>query len=71
MLDIGVVGKVGIEVDISCEEVIKVGGGDLKEILVVLIREKVNFFVVKGCIGFINSGIVKDEVYVVLGLGGM
>ncbi len=70
LLDIGVVGKAGIEADISREEVIKAGGGDLKEILAAPTREKANPFVVKGCIGLINSGIVKDEVHAVLGLGG-
>lgn len=70
LLDIGVVGKAGIEADISREAVIQAGGGDLQEILAAPTREKANPFVVKGCIDLINSRIVKDEVHAVLGLGG-
>lgn len=70
LLDIGVVGQAGVEADISREEVIQAGGGNLKEILAAPTREKANPFVVKGCIDLINSRIVKDEVHAVLGLGG-
>lgn len=70
LLDIGVVGTAGIEADVSREEVIQAGGGNLKEILAAPTREKANPFVVKGCIDLLNSRIVADEVHAVLGLGG-
>lgn len=70
LLDIGVVGKAGIAADITREEVITRGGGNLKELLQNPTREKSNPFVVNGCIKILNDKIVKNEVHAVLGLGG-
>lgn len=70
LLDIGVVGKAGIAADITREEVITTGGGNLKELLQNPTREKSNPFVVNGCIKILNDKIVKNEVHAVLGLGG-
>ncbi len=70
IMDIGVVGSPGIEADIDREDIIKIGGGSLKEILKNPTRERANPFVVKGCIDILNQKIVSDEVHAVLGLGG-
>ncbi|MEO1213521.1 MAG: Tm-1-like ATP-binding domain-containing protein [Bacteroidota bacterium] len=70
LIDIGVVGKPGIEASIGREEVIRIGGGDLGALLKDPTREKSNPFVVQGCINILNSRIVNDEVHAVLGLGG-
>ena len=70
LLDIGVIGKPGIEAGISRSEVISSGGGDLDEILKDPTREKSNPYVVGGCIKILLEKIKSDEVHAVLGLGG-
>ncbi len=70
LLDIGVVGKAGIEADISRSAVIKTGGGDLNEILENPTREQSNPFVVGGCIKILREGIANNNIHAVLGLGG-
>jgi uncharacterized protein (UPF0261 family) len=70
IMDIGVIGRPGIEADIPREEVIESGGGSLIEILKEPTRERSNPFVVKGCIDILNRKITNDDVHAVLGLGG-
>lgn len=70
IMDIGVIGKPGIEADIPRDEIIKKGGGSLIEILKEPTRERSNPFLVKGCIDILNRKITNDDVHAVLGLGG-
>ena len=70
LIDIGVVGIPGIDANITREDVIKEGGGDLGEILKSPTREKSNPFVVGGCISILNTAISEDKVHAVIGLGG-
>ncbi len=70
LMDIGVVGKPGIEASISRAEVIATGGGSLSELLKNPTREKSNPFVVKGSITILQKGIDANEVHAVIGLGG-
>ena len=70
LIDIGVVGKAGIDADISRAEVIAHGGGDLEELLQSPTRENANPFVVKGSIDILSQKIAADEVHAIIGLGG-
>ena len=70
LIDIGVVGQAGVSGDISRQEVIATGGGNLDEILKSPTREKANPFVVAGCTKILTTKIASDEVHAVLGLGG-
>ena len=70
LMDIGVVGKPGIEASISRETVISDGGGSLSELLKNPTREKSNPFVVKGCINILQKAISDNKVHAAIGLGG-
>ncbi len=70
LIDIGVVGKAGVEADISRGGVISAGGGSLTDLLINPTREKANPFVVKGCINILQQSIKAGEVHAVIGLGG-
>jgi len=70
LIDIGVVGKPGIEADFTREAVISTGGGDLQELLQHPTREAANPFVKEGCVKILTTKIAKGEVHAVLGLGG-
>ncbi len=70
LLDIGVVGKAGIEPGIDRKTIISMGGGNLAELLKEPTREKSNPFVVAGCITILKKAIHADEIHAVIGLGG-
>jgi len=70
LLDIGVIGVPGIKADISREDVIAQGGGNLNTILQNPTRESAGPFIVKGSIEILLKKIRNDEVHAVLGLGG-
>jgi len=71
LMDIGVVGKAGIEANLSRDTIIAAGGGSLTELLADNpTREKSNPFVVKGSISILEKAIKANEVHAVIGLGG-
>ena len=70
LLDIGVVGKAGIQAHITREEVAEAGGGSLKDLLKNPTREEAGPIMVKGSINILLKKILADEVHSVLGLGG-
>jgi len=70
LIDIGVIGKAGIEATYSRKQVIESGGGDLDELLKNPTREKANPFVVKGSIHLLKQDIIEDKIHAVIGLGG-
>ena len=70
LIDIGIIGKPGIPADVSRNEVVKAGGGDLETLLQAPTREKANPLVVEGCVQILTNKIANNQVHAVLGLGG-
>ena len=61
LMDIGVIGKPGIQAGIPRDKIIENGGGSLLEILKDPTREKSNPFVVKGCINILNKKLLPTK----------
>ena len=70
IIDIGVVGKPGIEADISRAEVIAKGGGSLEDLLIKPSREISGPFVTGGAKKTLIELIGKDAIHGVVTLGG-
>ncbi len=70
LLDIGVVGKPGIEASVSREQIIELGGGNFEDLLQNPTREEVGPYVLNGCLKVLHPKIANDDIHAVLGLGG-
>lgn len=70
LMDIGVVGKPGIQADITREEIATAGGQNLESLLVNPTREEAGKVMVEGSRKILKEKIARGEVHAVLGLGG-
>lgn len=70
LIDIGVVGKPGVEADITREEVIEAGGGTLQDLLVKPSRETSNPFVTTGATKLLSALVEQSKIDGVVALGG-
>ncbi|MDH3648911.1 MAG: Tm-1-like ATP-binding domain-containing protein [Saprospiraceae bacterium] len=70
IMDIGVVGKPGIQADVSREEIASAGGTSLRKLLEKPTREEAGPVMVKGSIDLLTERIKSDQVHAILGLGG-
>jgi uncharacterized protein (UPF0261 family) len=70
VLDLGVVGTPGCAADVSREEIIELGGGQLEELLQKPSRERSSPFVVSGATKKMRELQEKGQVHGVVALGG-
>ena len=70
LMDIGVIGKAGIEAALTREMIAEAGGTPLEELLKNPTREEAGPVMVNGCITLLKKAIAEDKVHAVLGLGG-
>ncbi len=70
LIDVGVIGKVTVPIDISNNEVASEGGGSMDEILKNPTRQDATPFLIKGSIRIINEKLIKGEVHGLIALGG-
>lgn len=70
IIDIGVVGSPGISADVTRQEVIAAGGGDLDELLKNPTREVAQPLVTAGATKLLTSLVAEKKVHAVVTLGG-
>lgn len=70
IIDIGVVGAPGIAANITREEVIHAGGGDLKDLLKDPTREKANPLVITGATKILTTLVGEKKIQGVVTMGG-
>ena len=70
IMDLGVIGKAGIQADFTRAEIADEGGTALATLLENPTREVAGPVMVNGCIAILKRKIERDEVHAVMGLGG-
>ena len=70
LIDVGVVGKVKVSVDISNDEVARAGGGSMEDILKNPTRQDATPFLVSGAKKILNDKVVEGKVDGMIALGG-
>ena len=70
LIDVGVVGKVKVSVDISNDEVARAGGGSMEDILKNPTRQDATPFLVAGAKKILNEKVVEGKVDGMIALGG-
>ena len=70
LIDVGVVGKVKVSVDISNDEVARAGGGSMEDILKNPTRQDATPFRVAGAKKILNEKVVEGKVDGMIALGG-
>ncbi len=70
LMDIGVIGKPGIEADIDREAIARAGGRSMQSLLSNPTREEAGPIMVEGSRKLLKEKIAADEIHAVLGLGG-
>ena len=70
LIDIGVVGKATVDVEVSNEEVISAGGGSLAEVLASPTRQDVAPMLIAGATKILLDLIEEGRIHSVLSLGG-
>jgi len=70
LLDMGVLGRAGLEADLSRERVARAGGRSLSELQAQASRQEASPVMVRGAVALLRERLERGELHAVLGLGG-